>query len=106
MPLVHLSDNLGKQHVHIAPEAFTVARTEFTAEQIKFWQDSLPGDLKGSLESVREQTILPMLGIHRPATQLNGAEVLAIDGKPPYQAVDENASVSGDYQGLGTRQNS
>ena len=106
MPLVHLTDNLGKQHVYIAPEAFTVARAEFPAEQIKFWQDSLPGNLKGNLESVREQAILPLLGIHKLATQLNNAEVLAIDGKPTYQAVDDNAYVSGKYQGLGTRQNS
>jgi len=38
--------------------------------------------------------------------QLNGARVLSIDGKLPYVAVDQNAAIAGDYQGLGTRQNS
>jgi len=49
--LVLLSDSCGKQAVHIAPEAFAVASAEFP-DQIDFWQDALPGDLKGQLESV------------------------------------------------------
>jgi len=47
--LVLLSDCCGKQAVHIAPEAFAVASAEFP-DQIDFWQDALPGDLKGQLE--------------------------------------------------------
>lgn len=54
LPLVHLTDKLGFQHVHIAPEAFKVAKAEFP-DQIDFWQNSLPGSLKGNLESVRER---------------------------------------------------
>lgn len=50
-PLVLLTSEDGSQNVHIAPEAFAVASAEF-AEQIEFWQDSLPGDLKGQLASV------------------------------------------------------
>lgn len=46
------------------------------------------------------------LKLTKPATQLDGAEVLLIDDKPPYVAVDQNAAISGNYQGLGTRQNS
>ena len=38
--------------------------------------------------------------------QLNGAKVLFIDGELPYVAVDQNAAITGSYQGLGTHQNS
>ena len=93
----------GSQDVHIAPEAFSVAESEFP-EEIKFWQDSLPGDLKGNLISVREQVIL-LLFKTQTVIQLDGAQVLAIDGKPPLQVVDENALIAGGYQGFGTRQN-
>ena len=65
MPLVHLTDKLGSQRVHIAPEAFIVAKAEFP-DQIEFWQESLPKNLTGGLESVREQAILPLLEIHTP----------------------------------------
>lgn len=87
LPLVHLTDKLGAQHVHIAPEAFKVVQVEFS-DQIDFWQNALPRNLKGKLES------------------FNGAQVLLIDGKLPYAAVDQNAAISGGFQGLGTRQNS
>ena len=40
--------------VHIAPEAFDVASVEF-GEDISFWQEALPGDLKGNLHKVRLQ---------------------------------------------------
>ncbi|KAJ7346724.1 hypothetical protein DFH08DRAFT_914726 [Mycena albidolilacea] len=86
-PLVLLTSEDGSQNVHIAPEAFTVASAEF-AEQIEFWQDSLPGDLKGQLAS------------------LSGAKVLKINGQDPFIAVNENAEVTGSYQAFGTRQNS
>ncbi|KAL1755659.1 hypothetical protein FB107DRAFT_274673 [Schizophyllum commune] len=72
--------------VHIAPEAFDVASVEF-GEDISFWQEALPGDLKGNLH------------------KLSGAKVLAINGENPWVAVNANAAVAGGYQGLATRQN-
>ncbi|KAI0367401.1 hypothetical protein BV20DRAFT_562841 [Pilatotrama ljubarskyi] len=86
-PLVFLTDAFGRQSVHIAPEAFTVATAEFK-DEVQFWQDALPGALKGQLAS------------------LSGAKVLAINGQDPLVAVDENAKINGGFQGLGTRQNS
>ncbi|KAI0355821.1 hypothetical protein OH77DRAFT_1424077 [Trametes cingulata] len=86
-PLVLLTDAFGRQSVHIAPEAFTVATAEFK-DEVQFWQDALPGDLKGKLAS------------------LSGAKVLAINGQDPSVAVDANAKINGGFQGLGTRQNS
>ncbi|KAL5481091.1 hypothetical protein ACEPAI_10032 [Sanghuangporus weigelae] len=86
-PVVLLTDEQGEQAVHIAPEAFQVASVEF-ADEISFWQDALPGDLKGNLES------------------LSGAKVLAINGKNPFVAVNANAAITGSFQGFGTRQNS
>lgn len=106
LPLVHLTSKLGFQHVHIAPEAFKITQAGFP-DQIDFWQNALPGDLKGNLQSVRNPDIFfRFLEFTNPVTQLNGAKVLLIDGKLPYVAVDENAAISGGYQGLGTRQNS
>ena len=52
IPLVLLTNEQGEQAVHIAPEAFEVASTEF-GDQISVWQDALPGSRKGNLESVR-----------------------------------------------------
>lgn len=86
-PLVLLSDSSGNQAVHIAPEAFTVASAEFP-DQVDFWQNALPGHLKGQLES------------------LSGAQVLTIDGRDPNVAIDANALITGSFQGVGTRQNS
>ncbi|KAJ7072240.1 hypothetical protein C8F01DRAFT_1044732 [Mycena amicta] len=86
-PLVLLTAADGSQHVHIAPEAFAVAAAEFP-DQIDFWQNTLPGDLKGRLAS------------------LSGAKVLQINGQDPFVAVNENALMTGGYQGFGTRQNS
>jgi hypothetical protein len=77
---------LGGQSVHIAPEAFTVATAEF-GTGVQFWQDALPGALKGQLAS------------------LSGAQVLAINGQDPWAAADANAAISGGYQQFGTRQN-
>ncbi|KAI4523458.1 hypothetical protein K525DRAFT_361264 [Schizophyllum commune Loenen D] len=74
------------QDVHIAPEAFDVASAEF-GEDISFWQEALPGDLKGKLH------------------KLPGAKVLAINGDNPWAAVNANAAVAGGYQGFATRQN-
>uniref|UniRef100_A0A0W0FIA0 Uncharacterized protein n=1 Tax=Moniliophthora roreri TaxID=221103 RepID=A0A0W0FIA0_MONRR len=87
VPLVLLTDAYGEQSVTIAPEAFLVASTEF-ADQIDVWQNALPGKLKGQLAS------------------LNGAKVLAINGKDPWDAINANAAITGSYQGFGTRQNS
>jgi hypothetical protein len=44
-PLVLLVDPLGFQHVHIAPEAFTVASAEFP-DQIDVWQKAAGGQLE------------------------------------------------------------
>ncbi|KAI0787068.1 hypothetical protein BC629DRAFT_1582239 [Irpex lacteus] len=73
-------------NVHIAPEAFNVSSVEF-ADEIQVWQDALPGPLKGQLAS------------------LSGAKVLAINGAPPFVAVDANALIAGSFQPLGTREN-
>ena len=53
IPLVLLTDEQGEQAVHIAPEAFDVATAEF-ADEIDVWQNALPGNLQGQLESVRQ----------------------------------------------------
>ncbi|KAI5120057.1 hypothetical protein M0805_007808 [Coniferiporia weirii] len=86
-PLVLLTDAQGVQAVHIAPEAFEVATAEF-ADEVTFWQDALPGSLRGQLAS------------------LSGAKVLAINGQDPFVAVDANAAITGSFEGFGTRQNS
>ena len=51
LPLVLLTTSDGSQHVHIAPEAFKVASNEFKGD-IEFWQQALPGHLKGQLAPV------------------------------------------------------
>ncbi|KAF9501589.1 hypothetical protein BDN71DRAFT_1379783 [Pleurotus eryngii] len=86
-PLVLLTNMDGSQSVHIAPEAFNVSSTEFGTE-VEFWQQALPGQLKGKLSS------------------LSGARVLLIDGNDPFSAVNSNALTTGSYQAFGTRQNS
>ncbi|THV02344.1 hypothetical protein K435DRAFT_920625 [Dendrothele bispora CBS 962.96] len=86
-PLVLLTQPDGEQNVFIAPEAFDVASAEF-GEEIEFWQNALPGELKGQLQS------------------LSGARVLLIDGQDPFIAVNKNALITGSYQSFGTRQNS
>ncbi|KAJ6612739.1 hypothetical protein B0H10DRAFT_2051737 [Mycena sp. CBHHK59/15] len=87
IPLTLLTEKDGSQNVHIVPEAFQVASAEF-ADEISVWQNALPGSLKGKLES------------------LSGAKVLLINGRPPFDAVNANALITGSYQPLGTRQNS
>lgn len=51
IPVVLLTDKDGSQNVHIAPEAFSVASTEF-ADEIQVWQNALSGPLKGQLSTV------------------------------------------------------
>ncbi|KAG6819945.1 hypothetical protein H0H93_007151 [Arthromyces matolae] len=85
-PLTLLTAPDGSQSVYIAPEAFDIASVEF-ADQIQFWQDSLPGPLRGQLQT------------------LSGAKVLLINGHPPLDAVNQNAAIAGSFQALGTRQN-
>ncbi|KAI0758411.1 hypothetical protein BD413DRAFT_655923 [Trametes elegans] len=85
-PLVFLTDETGNQTVHIAPEAFDVAKEGFK-DELDVWQNALPDALKGKLSS------------------LSGARVLAINGEDPLAAVDANAQIAGGYQGLSTRQN-
>jgi len=50
-PLVLITDDDGRQNIHIAPEAFDVAKSNY-GDQIDVWQNALPGSLKGQLESV------------------------------------------------------
>ncbi|TFK66897.1 hypothetical protein BDN72DRAFT_843673 [Pluteus cervinus] len=85
LPLNLLVDSQGKQDVYIAKEAFSIASAEF-GDQISFWQNALPGKLKGQLAS------------------LSGAKIIAINGRPPFDSVNANAAISGSYEGLGTRQ--
>ncbi|KAJ7511260.1 hypothetical protein B0H11DRAFT_2152160 [Mycena galericulata] len=87
IPLTLLTEEDGSQNVYIVPEAFLVASAEF-ADEISVWQDALPGSLKGQLES------------------LSGAKVLLIDGKPPFDAINANALITGGFEPFGTRQNS
>jgi hypothetical protein len=70
------------------------------------WQNSLTGSLKGNLASVSVPTIFRFRCREMSSSQLSGAKVLLINGKPPYDAVDANANITGVFQGLGTRQNS
>ncbi|KZT70029.1 hypothetical protein DAEQUDRAFT_690052 [Daedalea quercina L-15889] len=86
IPLVLLTDEVGTQRVHIAPEAFKVSSAEF-GEELDFWQDALPEDLKGKLEL------------------LAGAEVLSINGEAPFAVVNASAVQTGRMQAFGTRQN-
>ncbi|KAF8806425.1 hypothetical protein BYT27DRAFT_7233838 [Phlegmacium glaucopus] len=87
LPLALLTGKDNSQHVYISPEAFKVASREFK-DEIEFWQQALPGHLKGQLAS------------------LSGARVLLINGKEPFVAVNENAKITGGYQSFATRQNS
>ncbi len=52
IPLVLLTAEDGSQAVHIAPEAYQVAKAEF-GDNLEFWENALPGNLKGQLRSVR-----------------------------------------------------
>jgi hypothetical protein len=104
-PLVLLTAPDGSQNVHIAPEAFTIASAEFP-DQIDFWQDSLPGNLKGKLASVIPFPSRIWFLQYTDCNQLSGAKVLQINEKDPFIAVNQNAEVTGGYQGFGTRQNS
>ncbi|KAF8888526.1 hypothetical protein BD779DRAFT_1439887 [Infundibulicybe gibba] len=87
LPLSLITETDGSQNIRIAFEAFEVASAEFP-DQIEFWQNALPGSLKGNLQL------------------LSGAKVLLIDNQDPFNAVDANALITGSFQGLGTRQNS
>jgi hypothetical protein len=51
LPLALLTGKDNSQHVYISPEAFKVASREFK-DEIDFWQQALPGHLKGQLASV------------------------------------------------------
>ncbi|KAF9051220.1 hypothetical protein BDZ89DRAFT_1154116 [Hymenopellis radicata] len=87
VPLVLLTGEDGSQAVHIAPEAYQVAKAEF-GDNLEFWENALPGNLKGQLRS------------------LSGARVLLINGQSPLVAVNANALTTGSYQSFATRQNS
>lgn len=49
--MVLLTDALGAQRVHIAPESFKVSSAEF-GDELDFWQDALPEGLRGKLSLV------------------------------------------------------
>ncbi|KAF8345916.1 hypothetical protein F5887DRAFT_1061550 [Amanita rubescens] len=86
LPLVLLTEEDGSQNMYIAPEAFSVASAEFKGD-IQFWQNALPGQLKGELST------------------LSGARVFLIDGEDPFKAVNQSAFIVGGYQSFGARQN-
>lgn len=67
LPLVLLTGSDGSQSVHIAPEAFTLASAEFK-EDIEFWQNALPGQLKGELSTV--WTIFTLICIYLKSDNL------------------------------------
>ena len=103
--MVLLTTSDGSQHVYIAPEAFTVASNEFK-DNIDFWQQALPGHLKGQLASVcmPSQWLKTLANLR--SFKLSGAKVLRINRVDPFVAVNENAKITGGYQAFGTRQNS
>ena len=105
LPLVLLTTSDGSQHVHIAPEAFTVASNEFK-DDIQFWQEALPGHLKRQLSSVCMPSPWLKTLANLRSFKLSGAKVLRINGVDPFVAVNENAKITGGYQAFGTRQNS
>ncbi|EJD54244.1 hypothetical protein AURDEDRAFT_156023 [Auricularia subglabra TFB-10046 SS5] len=82
-PLVVVESPSPSSSIHIAPEAFDVVSAEF-ADAVPFWQ-AQPG-----LEDL---------------ASFNGAQVVAIDGQDPWNAVDKNAAVAGGFQSHATRQN-
>jgi hypothetical protein len=86
LPLSLLVDEDGSQSIYISPEAFTLASAEF-ADSIEWWQDELPGDLKGRL------------------AELSGSKVLYINGRDPWDVVNANTLTAGGYQAFATRQN-
>ncbi|KAF8875409.1 hypothetical protein CPB84DRAFT_1853270 [Gymnopilus junonius] len=86
MPLTLLTDSDGVQSIHVTPEAFEVASAEF-ANEIQFWQNALPGPMKGQLTSVSR------------------AKVLLINGQNPFIMVDANVQITGGFQGFGMHQN-
>lgn len=75
LPLVLLTSRDLSQHVHIAPEAFKVASNEF-GDEISFWQEALPGKLKGHLASVSQtrSLIFLHLGIHTSVSLAFGCQ--------------------------------
>ncbi|KAH6913966.1 hypothetical protein BKA70DRAFT_1260005 [Coprinopsis sp. MPI-PUGE-AT-0042] len=86
LPLSLLTEEDGSQNIYVSPEAFTLASVEF-ADSIDWWQDALPGDLKGRL------------------AELSGSKILRINGKDPWDAVNANTLTAGGYQAFATRQN-
>ena len=102
LPLVLLADADGVQSVHIAPEAFAVSKAEFK-DDLDFWQQSLPGQLKGQLESVR--VLQHAIDILLLVVKLSGAKVYEINYEDPFISVNVSAAISGSSQSFATRQN-
>lgn len=75
------------------------------ADEIQVWQDALPGPLKGQLASVSYNFGHCLQATYANVSKLSGAKVLAINGAPPFVAVDANALIAGSFQPLGTREN-
>ncbi|KDQ06441.1 hypothetical protein BOTBODRAFT_181596 [Botryobasidium botryosum FD-172 SS1] len=69
--------------IYIAPEAYNISVSTFGAKVINEWEDMAGFDF----------------------AKYSGAKVLQIDGKDPWQVVDENAAVTGSFQTHASRQN-
>ncbi|KDQ06430.1 hypothetical protein BOTBODRAFT_141061 [Botryobasidium botryosum FD-172 SS1] len=69
--------------IHIAPEAYNVTVSAFGANAIKEWEEMARIEF----------------------AKYSGAKIINIDGKDPWQVVDENAAVTGTYQAHAPRQN-
>ncbi|KIJ52329.1 hypothetical protein M422DRAFT_243123 [Sphaerobolus stellatus SS14] len=80
-PVVAITEN-NQQQIRIAPEAFDVVSAAFPSI-IGQWQSSS--------------------GLN--FSKYSGATVLAINGRDPWMAVNDNAQLTGSFQGLSSRQN-
>ncbi|KAH7335675.1 hypothetical protein B0J17DRAFT_667296 [Rhizoctonia solani] len=72
------------QNIYIAPEASLVVTNEFGDEAITTWQAAVGG---------------------RNLTELNGAQIVSINGQDPWAVVDTYAATAGGFQAKTTRQN-
>ncbi|KDQ15060.1 hypothetical protein BOTBODRAFT_131652 [Botryobasidium botryosum FD-172 SS1] len=73
---------LGKD-IYITPEAYDVSVSTFGADEVENWE---------KLAKIK-------------LSKYSGAKVLLLDGRDPWQAVEDNAAVTGSYATHATRQN-